>query len=63
MSKPYTPPTKVSTLQIPYKALVLKSDPEFEQAKRKEPFYEFSGRKFDGNTAMHGAYSSVPNKL
>ena len=59
---PYRPPTKVKTLEIPYKVLVLKNDPEFEQMKRKEPFYEFSGRKFEGNTAMHGAYSDVPNE-
>lgn len=63
MSNRYNPPTKVRTLQIPYKALVLKADPDFEQAKRKEPFYEFSGgRRFDENTAVQGPYSTVPNE-
>lgn len=59
----YNPPTNVKTLQIPYKSLVLKADPDFEQAKRKEPFYQFSnGRRFDENTAIQGPYSTVPNE-
>lgn len=52
---------KVRTLQIPFKSLVLKADPEFEQAKRKEPFYRFTRRSFDENTAIQGPYSTVPN--
>ena len=57
----YNPPTRVKTLEMPYKVLVLRADPDFEQAKRKEPFYEFTGRRFDANTATRGAYSSAPN--
>lgn len=57
------PTTKVSTLAIPYRALVLRADPEFEQRRRKEPFYEFSnGRRFDENTARQGPYSDLPNQ-
>lgn len=58
---PYNPPHRVKTLEMPYKVLVLRADPDFEQAKRKEPFYEFGKRRFDDNTATKGAYSSAPN--
>jgi hypothetical protein len=61
MTARYNPPHRVKTLQVPYKALVLKHDPDFERAKRKEPFYEFTGRRFDENTAIQGPYSTVPN--
>ena len=61
MAPRYTPSTKVKTLQMPYKALVLRADPEFEAAKRKEPFYEFTGRRFDEDTSKQGPYSDVPN--
>ncbi len=54
---PYNPPHKVKTLEMPYKVLVLRADPDFETAKRKDPFYEFTGRRFDGNTATRGAYT------
>jgi hypothetical protein len=55
---PYKPPTKVKTLEIPYKVLVLRADPSFEASKRAEPFYEFSsGRRFNENTAIQGPYS------
>ena len=58
----YLPPTKVRTVQTPYRALVLRADPEFEKDKRREPFYEFSkGRRFDEDTARQGPYSTVPN--
>lgn len=54
----YNPPTKVQTLDIPYRVLVLRADPSFEYAKRNEPFYEFSnGRRFNENTAIQGPYS------
>jgi hypothetical protein len=54
-------PSRVKTLEIPWKVLVLRADPNFEQAKRKEPFYEFTGRRFSANTANQGAYSDAPN--
>jgi hypothetical protein len=61
MTTRYNPPTAVKTLEMPYKVLVLRADPNHEQAKRKEPFYEFTGRRFDDNTANKGAYSSATN--
>ena len=60
--RPKNSTKEVSTLQIPYVALVLRADPGFEAGKRKEPFYEFSnGRKFNEDTARQGPYSDVPN--
>jgi hypothetical protein len=58
---PYNPPHKVKTLEIPYLVMVLRHDPEFYKGKTKEPFYEFTGRRFDENTANQGPYSDVPN--
>jgi hypothetical protein len=55
------PDTKVTTLEIPYKVLVLRNDPEFEIKKRRDPFYEFTGRTFFGNTARKGAYAPDDN--
>lgn len=52
---------KVRTLDIPYRALVLRHDPDFEMAKRKEPFYEFTRRTFYEDTSRQGPYSTVPN--
>jgi hypothetical protein len=58
----YSPPIKVRNLNTPWKVLVLRADPDFEAAKRKEPFYEFSnGRRFNENTARQGPYSSAPH--
>jgi len=61
MAQPYKPPTKVKTVVVPFKSIVLRADPAFEAEKRKEPFYQFSrGRWFFENTANRGAYSNVP---
>lgn len=53
---------KVRNLETPYKVLLLRADPMFEQAKRRDPFYEFTGRTFREDTAKQGPYSNVPNK-
>lgn len=58
----YQPPIKVRTLEMPYKVLVLRKDPNFESEKLKEPFYEFSrGRNFYGDTSRSGAYAPDDN--
>lgn len=63
MTAPYKPPTKVTTVSIPFKTLVLRADPDFEAGKRKETFYQFSnGRTFRENPALQGPYSDVPNE-
>lgn len=51
----------VKTLQMPYKVLVLRADPDHEARKRKEASYEMTGRTFTENPATHGPYSTVPN--
>lgn len=60
---PTSPPVKrVRTLSIPFKVLVMRNDPDFETAKRKETFYQFSnGRRFDANPTKQGAYSDAPS--
>lgn len=60
---PQTSPkaTKVKTLETPWKTLVLRHDPDFEAAKIKEPFYEFTRRTFRGDNRKQGPYSNVPN--
>lgn len=58
MSIPNYP--KVKILDVPFKVLVLRADPDFEKAKRNEVFYEFTGRRFRGNNATSGAYAPEP---
>lgn len=53
----YNPPIRVRTIEVPWKAMVLRAEPNFEIEKRKEPFYEFTGRRFTGDTSRSGAYA------
>lgn len=54
----YRPPTKVTTISIPFKTLVVRADPDFERASHREPFYEFSsGRKFIEDNSRQGPYA------
>lgn len=53
----YRPPTKVHSTIIQWKSLVVRADPEFEAKKRREAFYETSGRTFYGNNATSGPYA------
>jgi O-glycosyl hydrolase len=62
MTTRYRPPTRVRNVNIPIKALTLQADPDYEAAKRKEIFYEFSnGRKFTGDNRLRGPYSDAGN--
>jgi len=58
MTAPNYPQPK--RLEMPFKVLILRADPDFEQAKRNEVFYEFTGRRFRGNNATSGAYTPEP---
>jgi adenine specific DNA methylase Mod len=49
--------TKVVTRITPFKSFVLQADPDFEAAKRNEPFYEFTGRNFTGDNSKKGPYA------
>jgi hypothetical protein len=55
MASPPTP--RVSTRVTPFKSFVLKADPDFEAAKRKEPFYEFTRHTFTGDNSKMGPYA------
>lgn len=52
-----TPTTKVVTRITPFKSFVLQADPDFEAAKRNEPFYEFTGHTFTGDNSKKGPYA------
>lgn len=58
---PYNPPHKVRTIDRPYRVMVQQADPNFDASKTREPFYEFTGRRFDEDTRKQGPYSNVPN--
>lgn len=59
MAKKWFPPT---TVERPFKQMVLRADPAFEAEKRKEPFYLFSrGRWFFEDTDTQGPYSNKPH--
>ncbi|HWW46303.1 MAG TPA: hypothetical protein VNZ94_00490 [Xanthobacteraceae bacterium] len=55
MSERYQPPKSLST---PWKALVLRADPDFERDRRDVVEYEMSnGRSFRANPAKRGPYT------
>lgn len=56
MSAPFRPPRGI-TVELPYRSLVLRADPDFEYKNRHQLFYEFSnGREFREDENQHGAY-------
>lgn len=57
----YLPPTRVTTLEIPLLSLVVRADPEFERARRREIEYEFTNRVFRADPATRGAYNDNSN--
>jgi len=57
MTAPYNPPHAVTTVSIPFRTIVIRADPDFERAKRREVYYCFSnGRTFRGDNATDGPY-------
>jgi hypothetical protein len=55
---PYNPPTRVQSLSVPWLALVLRADPDFQREKRREVEYEFSsGRVMRADRSTRGAYA------
>lgn len=44
-------------IEVPFKVLVLRADPDWERARRNEPFYEFTGRTFRGDNSKKGPYA------
>ena len=57
----YNPPTKVSTLEMPYLAMVTRADPDWARLKHREIEYEFQGRVFRADPAVRGAYNDNSN--
>jgi hypothetical protein len=57
VSTVYNPPHAVTTVEIPFRTIVQRADPDFMRAKKFEPYYFFSnGRAFYGDNATTGAY-------
>ncbi len=57
----YNPPTQVTTLNVPYAALVNRADPDYQRRKRREVEYEFSGRVFYADPNVRGAFNQNEN--
>jgi hypothetical protein len=55
----YRPPTKITTIEIPWIAVVSRADPDWARFKHREIEYEFSRRNFYGDPYHRGAYSGV----
>ena len=47
----------VTTLQLPYVALIRRVDPDFYRDRARELEYVFSQRRFYGNSNDRGAYA------
>lgn len=58
----YRPPTKVTTLEIPFLTLVQKADPDHERFKHREIEYVMpGGRVFRADPYVRGAYAPDDN--
>lgn len=56
MAPRYSPPTKVTTKEIPFVALVSQIDPSWNRNKHWEVEYEFTRRRFFNNPYKAGPY-------
>jgi hypothetical protein len=61
MAPRYKPPTRVSTREVPYQALVAQYDPDFERLKHRDIEYTFDGRAFRADPYNRGAYNRRSN--
>jgi len=57
MAPVYRPPTKVTTIEIPFLAIVTQIDPSFNRYKHYELQYEFTRRVFFADPYKTGPYS------
>ena len=53
----YKPPTKVRTIEIPWLAIVTRSDPNWARDRHHEIQYSFTNRNFYADTDEDGPYS------
>jgi hypothetical protein len=57
----YNPPTRTTTLEMPFAALVARVDPNFNRDRYREVEYQFTKRVFVANPAIRGAYNDNDN--
>ena len=57
----YNPPTKGSTISIPYLSMVATADPDYQSQKRREREYEMSNKIFLCDPNVRGAYNINSN--
>jgi hypothetical protein len=53
----YSPPTRVTTRELPWISLVTRADPAWGRERHYEIQYETTGRNFYANTDVDGPYS------
>lgn len=59
----YKPPTRVTTIQIPFLAIVNRADPDRERLKHREPnLYEWTHRKYFWEDPYHVGAFAIPVK-
>jgi hypothetical protein len=57
----YKPDTSVVSRDMPYEALVNRSDPDHERKKHREVEYDFTNRVFLADPYVRGAYNQNSN--
>lgn len=62
MAPLYRPPTRVTSIQVPWLALVTRADPDFERRKHREVEYVTAGNTvFWADPQNRGAYDGLSN--
>lgn len=61
MAPLYKPPTRVTSREMPYLALVTQMDPEFERDKHRQIEYEFVGHPKYADPHFRGSYNNHSN--
>jgi hypothetical protein len=57
----YRPPTKTSTLEMPWLSLVQQADPDWARRKHREVEYTFDGKVFLADPYVRGIYNGLSN--
>jgi hypothetical protein len=61
MAPRYQPPTRVTTVQMPYLSLVTAADPDWSRRKFWDVEYEMSNKPLYANPYTRGAYNDFSN--
>jgi len=59
----YKPPTRVTTIQIPFLAIVNRADPDRERFKHRDIEYEFSGKNKVSDPYVTGPYAAPIKRI